>query len=79
MEFFSENISFLTIQKPSGFGRVSESGSRFFGSSIKSRVRVSACKKKSSSGFCRVRPRPVASLICIAKILKLNTNYFKEI
>ena len=28
-------------------------------------VRVSACKKKSSSGFCRVRPRPVASLVHI--------------
>ena len=41
MGFFSENISFLTIQKPFGFGRVSQSGSGFF--------RVSL--QKSGSGF----------------------------
>ena len=73
--FFSENISFLTIQKPFGFGRVSQSGSGFFGSSIKSRVRVSACKKKSSSGFCRVRPRPVASLLNDDRV---TPNYYER-
>ena len=61
-QIFYKNYQFQSSQKPFGFGRVSQSGSGFFGFLFKSRVRVSVWKKQSRSGFCRVRPRPVTSL-----------------
>ena len=62
-QIFYKNYQFQSSQKPFGFGRVSQSGSGFFGFLFKSWVRVSVWKKQSRSGFCRVQPRPVTSLL----------------